>query len=81
MHFTLSQTHVCLEANLIPLNLTLFLTVHFCAVHGYAATYVCTPHVYVSLPFCHYHVIASCSSYLDMPFPDSIDRFGTNMYI
>ena len=37
-------------------------------------------HVHASLPFCHCHVLASCS-YLDMPFSDSIDRFGTNMYI
>ena len=67
-------------ANLMPSNLTLFLTVHFCAVHGYAATHMHTPHVYASLPFYHHHVIASCSPYLDMPFSDSIDRFGTNMY-
>ena len=32
-----SQTCVCLMANLMPSNLTLFLTVHFHAVHGYAA--------------------------------------------
>ena len=36
-HFT---THVCLMANLMPSNLTLFLTVHLCAVHGYATTYM-----------------------------------------
>ena len=40
MPFTISQTHVCLMANLVLLNLTLFLTVHFWAVHGYAATHV-----------------------------------------
>ena len=32
-------------ANLMPLNLTLSLTVHFCAVHGYAATYMHITHV------------------------------------
>ena len=35
---------------------------------------------HASLPFCHHHVVVSCS-YLDMPFSDSIDRFSTNMYI
>ena len=35
--FTIPQIHVCLMVNLVSLNLTLFLTVHFCAVHGYAA--------------------------------------------
>ena len=40
MPFTFSQTHVCLMANLMPSNLTLFLTVHLCAVHGYATTYI-----------------------------------------
>ena len=38
-------THVCLMANLILLNLILFLTVHYHAVHGYAATHMCPPHV------------------------------------
>ena len=52
-------TCVCLMANLMPSNLTLFLTVHFCVVHGYAATYIRTPHVYASLPFCHRHVVTS----------------------
>ena len=37
--FTISQTCVCLMANLVLLNLTLFLTVHIHAVHGYAATH------------------------------------------
>ena len=31
--------------NLILLNLTLFLTVHFCAVHGYAATHMHITHI------------------------------------
>ena len=74
-------TCVCLEANLVPSNLTLFLTVHFHAVHGYAATHMCTPHVYASHPFCHHHAVASCCSYLDMPFSVSVNRFGTNIYI
>ena len=38
MPFTISQTHVCLMVNPILLNLILFLTVHFRAVYGYAAT-------------------------------------------
>ena len=53
MSFTISQTCVCLMANLVLLNLTLFLTVHFCAVHGYAAIHMCSPHVMLYLPFCH----------------------------
>ena len=61
-------------------NLTLFLTVYFHAVHGYAAIHMYTPHVYASLPFCHCYEVASCSSYLDMPFPDSINRFSKSMY-
>ena len=77
MPFTISQTHVCLMANLVSLNLTLFLTVHFRAVHGYAATHMCIPHVHASLPFCHHHVVAPCY----MPALDSISRFNTNMYI
>ena len=32
-------------ANHVLLNLTLFLTVHFCAVHGYAATHMHITHV------------------------------------
>ena len=43
--FTISQTHVYLMVNLVLLNLTLFLTVHFRAVHGYAATHMCITHV------------------------------------
>ena len=54
-------TYVCLMANLMPLNLTLFLTVHFHAMHGYTATYMHTPHVYASLPFCHHYAVAPCS--------------------
>ena len=62
--FTISQTCVCLMANLVLLNLTLFLTVHFCAVHGYAATHMHPPHV--MLPFHSatamwlYHVFNLC---------------------
>ena len=74
-------THICLMANLMPSNLTLFLTVNFCAVHGYTATYMHITHVHASLPFCLYHVVTSCFSYLDLPFSDSINGFGTNMYI
>ena len=42
-------------ANLVLLNLTLFLTVHFCAVHGYAAIHMCFTHVYASLPLLREH--------------------------
>ena len=38
--FTFSQTCICLIANLMPSNLTLSLTVYFCAVHGYAVTHM-----------------------------------------
>ena len=65
----------------MPPNLTLFLPVHFHAVHGYAATHMHIIHVYASLPFCHHHGVTSCHSYLNMPFSDGIDRLGTNMYI
>ena len=74
-------TCVCLMANLMPSNLTLFLTVHFHAVHGYAITHIHITHVYAFLLFCHCHAVAICCSYLDMSFSDSINRFGTNMYI
>ena len=57
-------THVCLVANLMPSNLTLFLTVHFHAMHGYAATHMHFTHVHASLPFCHHHVVPLCPSIL-----------------
>ena len=38
--FHIFTTYACLMANLISTNLTLFLTVHFCAVHGYAVIYM-----------------------------------------
>ena len=44
----------------------------------------CHTHVHhtfhASLPFCHHHMVASCS-HLDMPFLNSINKFTTNMYI
>ena len=55
----ISQTHLCIMANVIPSNLTLFLTVHSHAVHGYAATHMHITHIHASLPFCHHHVVAS----------------------
>ena len=75
-------THVCFMANFMPLNLTLFLTVQFSAMHGYTATHMCITHVMVlfhsattmQLPYIY-------CSYLDMPLADSINRFSTNMYI
>ena len=81
MLFTISQTCVCLMANLVLLNLTLFLTVHFCAVHGYAATHMHHPHVHafssiLPLPCSYIMLLISA-----MPALDSIGRFGTNMYI
>ena len=55
MRFHLSHTlhiftaHVCLMANLMSSNLTLFLTIHLHAMHGYAATHMHITHV--MLPF------------------------------
>ena len=43
--FLIFITYVCLIANLMPSNLTLFLMVHFHAVHGYAATHMCITYV------------------------------------
>ena len=40
-----TKTRVCLMANLMPSNLTLSLTVHFRAVHSYAATHMRITHV------------------------------------
>ena len=78
--FTISQTCVCLMANLVLLNLTLFLTVHFCAVHGNAAT-----HMHITYVSCFSILPPTCSCIMPlisiMPALDSIGRFGTNMYI
>ena len=68
-------------ANLVLLNLTLFLTVHFHAVHGYAATHMCTSHVHASssiLPPPCGCIMLLISVMLAL---DRIDRFDTNMYI
>ena len=79
--FTISQIRVCLMANLVLLNLTLFLTVHFHAVHGYAATHMRIIHVpcFSSIlpPPC------GCIMLLISAIPalNSISSFGTNMYI
>ena len=77
----ISQTHVCLMANLILLNLTLFLIVHFCAMHGYAATHMCFPHVMLlfhsATTIQLHHVINPCYS---MSALDSVNRSNTNMY-
>ena len=66
--------------NLVSLNLTLFLTVHFHAVHGYAATHMHFPHVYASSsilpPSCSYIMLVMSI----MPALDSISRSDTNMY-
>ena len=68
-------------ANLVPLNLTLFLTVYFYAVHGYAATHMCITHVICSSsilpPACGYIMLLIPT----MPALDSIGRSDTNMYI
>ena len=67
-------------ANLIPLNLTLFLTVHFHAVHGYAAT-----HMHITHILCFSSILPPpCSCIMPlistMLALDSISRFDTNMY-
>ena len=81
MPFTISQTRVCLMANLVLLNLTLFSTVYFCAVHGYAAT-----HMHITHVLCFSSILplpCSCIMLLisAMPALDSIGRSDTNMYI
>ena len=48
--FTFSQTCVCLMTNLMSSNLTLFLTVHFHAVHGYA-----TKHMHITCSMLLFH--------------------------
>ena len=68
-------------ANLVLLNLTLFLTVHFHAVHGYAATHMPITHV-----LCFSSILpppCGCIMLLIsiMLALDSIGRFDTNMYI
>ena len=73
-------TCVCLMANLMPSNLMLFLTVHLCAVHGYAAT-----HMHITYFILLFHsattmqlpYVSPISIYLSQ---NSIDRFSTNMY-
>ena len=81
MPFIISQTHVCLMVNLVLLNLTLFLTVHFRAVHGYAATHMCITHV----PCLSSILPPPCSCIMllisIMPALNSISRSDTNMYI
>ena len=75
------QTHVCLVANLVLLNLTLSLIVHFHAVHGYAATHMHITHVpcFSSIlpPPCGCIMLFISA----MPALDSIGRSDTNMYI
>ena len=67
--------------NLVSLNLTLFLTVHFCAMHGYAATHMCTPHVHASSSILPPPCGCIMLLIFTMPALDSIGRFDTNMYI
>ena len=79
--FTISQTRVCLMANLVLLKLTLFLIVHFHAVHGYATTHMHITHVLcfsfiLPLPYDCIMLLISA-----MPALNSIGRFDTNMYI
>ena len=81
MPYYISQTHVCLMVNLVLLNLTLFLIAHFHAMHGYAATHICTPHVHAPssiLPPPHDCIMSLISI---MPALDHIGRFNTNMHI
>ena len=81
MPFTISQTCDCLMANLVLLNLTLSLTVHFRAVHGNTAIHMRITHVpcFSSIlpPPC------SCIMLLIsiMLVLDDISRSDTNMYI
>ena len=81
MPFTISQTHVCLIVNLVLLNLTLSLTVHFHAVHGYGATHMHITHV----PCFSSILPLPCSCIMSlisiMPALDDISRSDTNMYI
>ena len=79
--FTILQTCVCLMANLVLLNLTLFLTVHFRAMHGYAAT-----HMHITYVLCFSSILpppCGCIMLLIsiMPALDRIGRSDTNMYI
>ena len=75
-------TNMCfLMADLVLLNLTLFLTVHFHAVHGYAATHMRITHV-----LCFSSILpppCGCIMLLIsiMPALDCIGRSDTNMYI
>ena len=67
--------------NLVLLNLTLFQTVHFRAVHGYAAT-----HIHITHVLCFSSILplpCGCIMLLisTMPALSSISRFNTNMYI
>ena len=50
--FHIFTTYACLMANLISTNLTLFLTVHFCAVHGYAVIYVALMTLLHAITYC-----------------------------
>ena len=79
---TLHFTNTCLPmVNLVLLNLTLFLIVHFHAVHGYAATHTHFPHVHASssiLPLPCGCIMPLISTRLAL---DYISRFSTNMYI
>ena len=81
MPFTFSQICVCLMANLVLLNLNLFLTVHFHAEHGYAAT-----HMHITHVLCFSSILPPpCGCIMSlisvMPALDSISRFNTHMYI
>ena len=81
MPFTFSQICVCLMANLVLLNLTLFLTVHFHAEHGYAAT-----HMHITHVLCFSSILplpCGCIMLLisTMPALNSIGRSDANMYI
>ena len=68
-------------ANLVLSNLTLSLTVHFHAVHGYATT-----HMHITHALCFSSILPPpCGCIMSlifiMPALDSIGRSGTNMYI
>ena len=75
----ISQTHLCIMANVIPSNFILDSSFPCCAwpcCHTHAHhTYSCFSSILP--PPCGCLI----TSYLDMPFSDSIDRFDINMYI
>ena len=67
--------------NLVLLNPTLFLIAHFHAMHGYAATHMCTAHVHAFSSILPPPCGCIMSLISIMPALDHISRFDTNMHI